>query len=70
MSAAPGGLCPPGLAALALPRLAALADRTLPGGAATGGQEPLNALNLIFIVGFCVLITVLARWLSGRGRRK
>lgn len=44
-------------------------DRTLPG--TSGAQESggIGSFNLIFIVGFAILITVLARYLSTRGRK-
>lgn len=48
---------------------APLFNRTLP-GAQSGEDAPIDSLNLLFIVGFAVLITVLARYLSTKGRRK
>ncbi|MDL2293087.1 hypothetical protein LJC60_00485 [Ruminococcaceae bacterium OttesenSCG-928-D13] len=53
--------------------VAILQNRPLPGSDGsmpTTGDGQLDSFNLIFIVGFAVLITVLARWLSTRGRRK
>lgn len=46
-------------------------NRVLPSADSTpeaGGE--LDSFNLIFIVGFAILITVLARYLSTRNRRK
>jgi hypothetical protein len=44
-------------------------DRVLPDGdAGSGGQ--MDSLNLIFIVGFALLISVLARYLARRGGRR
>lgn len=46
-------------------------NRTLPSSEGEGGGSgSVNSLNLIFIVGLAVVITFLARYLSGRGRRK
>lgn len=45
-----------------------LLDRTVPeSGAETPGE--INSLNLIFIVGFALLIAFLAQWISRRGGR-
>lgn len=48
-----------------------LYNRTLPSsGGESAESETMDSLNLIFIVGLAVVITVLARYLSTRGRRK
>ena len=52
--------------AIAPPRLS---NRTLP-GSGENDSGSLDSLNLIFVVGMALLITVLARYLSTRGRRK
>jgi hypothetical protein len=44
-------------------------DRTLPGGPPPAGDGEINPLNLMFVVGLAVLITVLARILARRGRK-
>lgn len=54
----------------AVPAPGPLFNRTLPNGGESGESETMDSLNLIFIVGLAVVITVLARYLSTRGRRK
>lgn len=45
-------------------------DRTLPtSGSEAAGSSQMDALNLLFIVGFAILISVLARYLSTRRKR-
>lgn len=48
------------------------ADRVLPDPSSTGVRSDgeITNFNLFFIVGFALLITVLARFLSTRGRKK
>ena len=45
-------------------------DRVLPGASQPTGSGDVNTLNLMFIVGMAVLISVLARYLSRRGGGK
>lgn len=50
---------------------AILYNRQLPtSGETEAGDGGINAFNLMFVVGFALLISVLARWLANRGRRK
>lgn len=44
-----------------------LPGRPTPG---TGAEGQLDSLNLMFIVGFAILISVLARFLARRGGRR
>lgn len=51
---------------------AVLHDRTIPDSDAQGnaGGGQMDAFNILFIVGFALLITVLARYLARRANRR
>lgn len=54
----------------AIPAPGPLYNRTLPGNEQEEASGTMDSLNLILVVGLAVVITVLARYLSTRGRRK